>query len=190
MSLGKRKLTLQWRSQTIRLLLLLADIDLRKASESPESREKAFKKAPSLKIAVDKVTQAAIQSFSKCPLQKESDAPDKQTQRLYKTVFPWASELTFLWLNTRLSGKEYSFRRYGSEDEVNPSFMKVIFSNPEAEGEAKKRSSIFSAKIGQRVALTVYPAFIKPGEICLFPAGVIARATSIKSTGFKGYFSS
>ncbi|KAI9761882.1 MAG: hypothetical protein M1840_001535 [Geoglossum simile] len=176
-------------AQTIRLLLLLADVDLRKASEGPESREKVLKKAPSLKTAIDRITQAAIWNFLGYTLRGESDSPDKQTQRLYKAVFPWASELTFLWLNTRLSGKDYSFRRYGSEDEVNPEFMKVVFSNQEAEGEIKKRSSFFSAKTAQRVALTVYPAFIKPGGICLFRAGVIARTASPKSTGLKGYFS-
>ncbi|KAI9770878.1 MAG: hypothetical protein M1839_002998 [Geoglossum umbratile] len=188
--IGKRKLTLQWRAQTTRLLLLLADVDLSKASESPESREKVFKKAPSLKLAVDGITQKAIAHFSEFTLRRDLDGPENQS-RIYRTIFPWASDLTFLWLNTRLSGKEYVFRRFEEGDELNRELMKVVFSktNHDAE-ESKKRTSMFQGKAEQRVALAISPAFIKPGGVCLYPAEVITRTVNAKSSTFKGIFGS
>jgi hypothetical protein len=183
-NLGKRKLTLQWRAQTTRLLLVLADVDLSKASESPESREKVFKKAPSLKLAVDSITRKAIANFSEFTLRRDLDGPEN-LNRFYRTIFPCASDLTFLWLNTRLSGKEYTFRWFKEGDELNRDLMKVAFSktNPDAE-ENKKRISMFRGKTEQRVALAISPAFIKPGGVCLCPAEVIIRTVNVKSSTF------
>ncbi|KAI9769908.1 MAG: hypothetical protein M1839_003309 [Geoglossum umbratile] len=190
---GKSDVVAMWRSHTVRLLLMLSDVDLKQAAEA-ERKEKHFYK---LRHSIDEIVSRAIASLQQIYFQDQLGLSiEKHHNTISKRMLSWTVELVFLYLNTRLSRTNYDFPYAQPGTVADPERAQCVqlVAHPEAtDGDDELTPGGPSSWLSQNsraeqplVKLPIFPEFCKrsgSGEETLLRAKVILHNAEMRPPG-------